>query len=215
MVLQTVLLHRGRWTALISLYPHMLMPVLVASTRKARVLLVSSVCHYQFTHNVVLSFTITVALSTSMESEMMATSTGTQLTLFARNVFSELAGAFNIIQLKYGRTTCLSANILCIKNQSGIYSSFETAYWSAFSLYQWSSQQGCCWHSNLHIPGDSNPANLLTKTLPQPRFHFYRNALMRIDNHVGRLAALKTTSRQFVDNQWILLCRHVCVWMYM
>ena len=53
-----------------------------------------------------------VALST-MESEMMATSTGTQLTLLARNVLFLLSwGAINIIPLKYGQIIYLTYSVL-------------------------------------------------------------------------------------------------------
>ena len=129
-----------------------------------------------------------VALST-MESEMMATSTGTQLTLFARNVFAELGC------VQHDPTKVWSdnlSNILCIKNQSSTPRSRHIDLRFHFISEQVS--RGAV--DILHIPGDSNPADLLTKLLPQPRFHFYRNALMRITT-----SGSKITSRQFVDNQ--------------
>ena len=125
-----------------------------------------------------------VALST-MESEMMATSTGTQLTLFARNVFAELGC------VQHNPTKIWSdnlSNILCIKNQSSTPRSRHIDLRFHFISEQVS--RGAV--DILHIPGNINPADLLTKPLPQPRFHFYRNALTNAYNHVRFKNHVKT-----------------------
>ena len=146
------------------------------------------VCHYGSPIIWTSHLQSVVALST-MESEMMATSTGTQLTLFARNVFAEL-GCVQHEPTKVWSDNL--SNILCIKNQSSTPRSRHIDLRFHFISEQVS--RGAV--GILHIPGDSNPADLLTKPLPQPRFHMYRNALMRITT-----SGSKITSRQFTDNQ--------------
>ena len=86
MVHHTVLSHRRRWAVLITLYPHtsMLMPVWVASTRKERVLHAGViVCHFGSPIMWTSHLQSVVALST-MESEMMATSTAWYTTHLVR-----------------------------------------------------------------------------------------------------------------------------------
>ena len=106
------------------------------------------VCHYGspimwFSHLQSL-----VALST-MESEMMATSTGMQLTLFARNVFAEL-GCVQHIPTKVWSDNL--SNILCIKNQS---SSTPRSRHIDLRFHFISDQVSRGAVNILHIPGDS------------------------------------------------------------
>ena len=115
---------------------------------------------------------------------------GTQLTLFARNVFAEL-GCVQHEPTKVWSDNL--SNILCIKNQSSTPRSRHIDLRFHFISEQVSrSAVGI-----LHIPGDSNPADLLTPN----RYHnhdftFTVNALMRITT-----SGSKITSRQFADNQ--------------
>ena len=106
-----------------TLYPHTLMPVWVTSTQKVKVLLVPVIiCHFGSPIMWSSHLQSLVAVST-MESEMMATSTGTQLTLFARYVFAEL-GCFQHNPTKVWSDNL--SNILSLYKKPVFYSSFKT-----------------------------------------------------------------------------------------
>ena len=103
----------------------------------------------------------------------MATSTGTQLTLFGRSIYGELNNRLSTATELF---TDNLPNVMNIKNQS---TSGRTRHIDLrFNFISDQVSKGTI--AVIHIPGEINPADLLTKPLPAPRFHDFRNKMMRI-----------------------------------
>ena len=136
------------------------------------------VCHYGSPVLWTSNLQSVVALST-FESEFMATATSVQYTLYSRNVYAELYKHQNTATNVFSPTTVFSdnqPNIDGIRNQSSSPRSRHIDLRYHFIVDEVLKKR----ISVVHIPGLENPADMLTKPLPAPKFTYFRNALMRI-----------------------------------
>ena len=159
------------------------------------------VCHYGSPIIWCSQLQSLVALST-MESEYMATSTGTQLTLFGRSIYGELNNRLSTATELF---TDNLPNVMNIRNQS---TSGRTRHIDLrFNFISDQVSKGTI--AVIHIPGEINPADLLTKPLPAPRFHDFRNKMMRITT-----SGVKLLSSECLHKTVKIIRVNVYVYMY-